>query len=279
MHRFRQSERSSSYLTTSKVGILSFVFTLYSVQALGCKCLPPNLVNAYTRSDFVAIVTFSKVTFDPNDGDYHDIEIETHRVFKGKAVTKMRANTSSSTSCAFSVSEGTTWLIFAWIGEDGKPTFGRCSGSVQIGREYEIFKHSIAAKDEEKGIGLKLVVLSFLQKNVSTNTNKYGITLTGTWVQPKPKEIQRFIKGFENKNRFAVYEFEINQDLSIGEIRAIQAFDNRELARKLAEHLRNNARAFSPTTQSIPEKTKLILVYFYYPTKGVHPSFVSFYDL
>ncbi len=87
------------------------------------------------------------------------------------------------------------------------------------------------------------------------------------------------MRGFENQRRFAVYELDVNEDLSIEKIKARQEFDNADLARRLLECVRENARINTTTIKGIPTKTKLFIIYYYYPVEGNDQSFVSRFDV
>lgn len=257
--------------TSAMKNILYFLFTILSIQAFGCKCAFPILIENYQRSDFVAVVKILKVTPDPQDEAYHTLEIEPIHLYKGKEYSIMKVNTFANTSCAFSLPEGSTWLVFAKLGNEGVPGFGACSGSQQIHRAVDAVKHSTAA---EKGIDLKLEVLSFLKKNELEDSNPYNLNLFDTGIPNTT-----IFRGFDNHNRFAVYELDINKDLSIDKITALREFDNPKLAQLLSEYLRKNARVNNTYRKGIPTKTKLVAVFYYYTTEGKAASFLSIIDL
>lgn len=245
-----------------------FLFlALFPIQAFGCKCSYPLLTENYQRSDFVAVVMVLKVTPDPKNGASHTLDIEPIHVYKGKESSLLSVNTFANTSCAFSLPEGSTWLVFAKVGANGIPGFGPCSGSEQIHRNLNAVKYPTVTYGKE--VDLKLGVLTFLKENGLANPNPYDLQLSDL------KLLNTIMfSGFEHQNKFAVYELDVNEDLFIGKITTLQSFDNPQLAQSFTAHLRKNARISPTTHKGIPTKTKLVLIFQYHSTEGRAASFV-----
>jgi hypothetical protein len=254
--------------------ILCFLFTLVSVSAFGCRCGFPKLMENYERSDFVAVVKIIKVTPDLKNETYLTLEIEPIEVYKGKEYAFMRVNTFANTSCAFSLPLGSTWLVFTQVEDNGVPGFGPCSGSQQIHRNVNAVNKPTTAEVYGKAVDLKLAVLSFLKNNGLENFNPYGLNLFDLKIQNSI-----MFKGFENQNKFAVYELDVNEDLSIKKITALQEFENPKLAQLFVRYLQKNARVSNITRTGTPTSSKLILVYYYYPSESKGLGFVSQFDL
>jgi len=238
--------------------ILFFLFTLLPVQALGFECIPAPLLYYYQESDFVSVVKVVGVKFTQNR-EHQQLKVEIVQVYKGKEVPFIRVKTASK----FYVAEGSTWLIFASMGDKGVPTFGYCSGSQQIDQ------YPNAAKNYKRHIDLKLEVLSFLKKNKLENSNSYQLNLPDVGIHT-----DTIFQNFENQNRFAVYQVDVNEDLSLGKITTLQAFDNPKLDQLLSERLRKYDHIYT-NRESIPTKTKLVVIYYYHPAGGNHPSYIS----
>jgi hypothetical protein len=257
--------------------ILCVLFALLSFEALGCICMTVPLMDYYGQSAFIATVKVTEVTPDREhrspEGDYHYLKVEVVQLYKGKAVPFIRVNMASNSSCAFEVLKS-TWLIFASMGDNDVPVFGACSGSLQIDRDLEDARYPRAAANYKRSLELKQEVLSYLKKNELEKVNPYNLTLFDIGLHKT-----NAFKGFDNQNRFAVYELDINEDLSIEKITALQSFDNPKLAQLFSEHLRINARVNTTFRKSIPTKTKLIVFYYYYPAVGNDLSFVSRIDV
>ncbi|GHB85094.1 hypothetical protein [Persicitalea jodogahamensis] len=252
--------------------ILGLFFALWSFQASGCHCSYPILAENYQSSGYVALVRIMKATPDPESDSYLNVEIEQLNLYKGKGTPTLKINTMANTSCAFSLPEGSTWLVFAKLDQKGIPGFGPCSGSQQLDR-FDPIQHPKAASNDKKSIELKLATLDFIKKKNLDSFNPYHLTLFSLG------GCDENIKGYENQRRFAVYEIDVSEDLSIKKITALQEFNNAELAQRLLECLRKNTRINNTNTKGIPTKTKMFVIYYHYPAEGNDPSFVGKFDL
>ncbi len=251
---------------------LCLLLTLWSISALGCHCSYPILSENYQESEFVGLVKISKVTPDPDNSTFLNLQIDLLNLYKGKETTTMRVNTAANSSCAFLVPEGSTWLVFAKLGSDGIPGFGACSGSQELNR-FDSIQYPKAASNDKRSIELKLATLDFLKKNNLESFNPNHLTLFSLG------GCDENIRGYENQRRFAVYELDVNEDLSITKITARQEFDNADLAHHVSECLRKNARINTTRIKGIPTKTKMFVIYYYYPAEGNDPSFVGRFDV
>jgi hypothetical protein len=254
--------------------ILSFFFALVSIQAFGCECIPAPLLYYYQKSDFVAAVKVVEITLDrehhSSEGDYHYLNIEIVQLYKGKEVPFIRVNTASETSCAFEVPKGSTWLVFASMGDNDIPVFGSCSGSKPTEPYYDMVKYPRAAQNYQQDLEKTLAVLHYMKTNGLENANPYHLNINDIGLYDTT-----IFRGFENQNQFAVYELDVNEDLSIGKIITLQAFDNPKLDQLFSEYLYKKARVNNSRRKEIPTKTKLFVIFHYYPANGNAPSSVS----
>lgn len=253
--------------------LLLFFLMLIAKETFSCDCIVTSLISKYEQSDFIATIKIFKVIKDENNKDYHDIDFELINLYKGTSINKLKIESELNSSCSFLPSENTTWLIFASKDHNGFLSFGACSGSEQIDRVFDLIKYPNLDVKYKKIIDLKLEVLDFIKENKLAVDNKfklmpidYGLCLDG-------------LKGFIEKDRFAVYELIVNRDLSIENIRILKRFNNKNLSKKLTVCLRNNLKITARNVDSIPEKAKIIMIYFYYSAEKENPSFVSTWDL
>lgn len=246
---------------------------LIAKEAFSCSCANPPLIEKYQSSDFVATIKILKVIQDENNKDYHDIEFELINLYKGASINKLKIESVLNSSCSFLPSENTTWLIFASKSHKAFLRSGACSGNEQIDQAFDLVKYPNAAINYKKSIDLKLEVLDFIKANKIEVDNKFklipidkGLCLDG-------------LKGFNEKERFAVYELTVNPNLSIKKIRILKRFKNKDLSKKLTVCLRDNIKINTRNLDEIPEKAKIIMVYFYYSTDKEYPSFIGKWDL
>ncbi|MFZ2784949.1 MAG: hypothetical protein WAZ36_11145 [Sediminibacterium sp.] len=246
---------------------------LIAKETFSCSCVNTPLLEKYQRSDFIATIKILKVIQDENNKDYHDIDFELINLYKGASINKLKIESVLNSSCSFLPSENTTWLVFASKDHNGFLSFGACSGSEQIDREFDLAKYPNLDVKYKKSIDLKLKVLDFIKGNKLAIDNKfklmpidYRLCLDG-------------LKGFNEKDRFAVYELIVNRSLSIENIRILKRFNNKDLSKKLTDCLRDNLKITARNVDAIPEKAKIIMIYFYYSAEKENPSFISLWDL
>lgn len=253
--------------------LLLFLLILISIETFGCSCGFTPLLEKYQRSEFIATAKILKVIQDDKNQDYHNIDIELINLYKGASTNKLKIISALNSSCSFLPSENTTWLIFASKDHNGSLSFGFCSGSEQIDRQFDLVKYPNLDAKYKKSIDLKLEALSYLRGSKISSVNKFNL-ITNDY-----RICSDDLKGFKEKNRFAVYELEVNQDLTIGKIKALKKFNNRKLSKKLTYCLQNNLQINTKRIQTIPEKTKLLLIYFYYLADEKNQSFITTWDL
>lgn len=253
--------------------LLLSLLMLISVKSFGCDCGIIPFLEKYQHSDFIATAKILKVTQDTQNIDYHDIEIELIEVYKGSPITKLKINSDLNTSCSFLTPKNTNWLIFASKDTKGFLSFGYCSSSEQIDRQFDLVQFPGLDTKYKKSIDLKLEALSYLKRNKISTVNEFNLTTNDYNI------CKDDLKGFRTSDRFAVYELNVNQDLTIDKIKVLQGFDNKELSEKLTNCLQNNLKIYIRSMKTVPAKTKLIVMYFYYPPEGKYQSFITPWDL
>ena len=250
--------------------LLSILFTIFYEHAFSCQCIPPSLMETYQGSDFVAVVKILKSTPDPKNDTYRTVEIETINQYKGTPTKSLRVNTSAHSSCAFSIPVNSTWMVFARKEKNGVTGFGACSGSRRTEPAYDAVTHPRAAQNYQKNLEKMLAVLNYVKTNGLENANPYHLNINDIGLYDTT-----IFRGFENQNQFAVYELDINKDLSIGKITTLQEFDNPKLDQLFSEYLYKKACINNFRRKEIPTKTKLFVMFHYYPAQGNAPSSVS----
>lgn len=236
-----------------------------STETIACTCGRIPILSNYQLSEFIASAKILKVE-KSNDEDYHDINIDLMKVYKGVNITKLKVRSLYGSSCSFLPSVNTTWLIFASKDDRGFLSFGFCSGSEQIHPDVKIITYPNSGK---KHLDLKLEVLSFLKKSKISAINQFNLKMNDFNIS------QDGLPGYTERNRFALYEIAVNQDLSIGNIRTLKGFNNKDLSKELIGRLRDKLKIDTENVNAIPEKTKIVLAYFYHSAEGGRPSFVS----
>ncbi|MBC6996459.1 hypothetical protein QWY85_02955 [Neolewinella lacunae] len=249
------------------------IFTLLPiVQLAACKCAYEYLVDRISQSEFVARIAINSVQPDPNDKDYHLLEITLLESFKGAKPDTLRVHSRLTSSCAFLPKENTEWLVFAsrW---KGRLSFGYCSGSKNMATPSHFYS-SRAAHNYQQSLHRKLNFLRTITGQGITVENEYELG-----VKIKGGALDAF-KGMDgNVGDFSLFQYEVRPNLSIRSRKVLIPFRNAQLAKKVNKMMRKAGPAVKWKVTSIPETTYLHVALFYYAGEGDHPSFISFYDL
>lgn len=255
--------------------LVSISFFLLPLKSIGCDCVTTTLINHFQYSEFVATAKIVKIQPNKQNEDYHDIEIEIINLYKGKFITSLQIQSVQRSSCAFYTPAGSTWLIFASRDNNGFLSFGACSGSLQMDRQFDTILYPGLDKKYAASIALKLGALAFLKKYESITSNQYHLNLSLS------QSSLDSLKGFNTNNRLAVYKVKISEKLTVAGIKTLTGFDNREMSVKLLACLRKNllVQPKDKKLKTIPKATSLILIYYYYPAEAGYPGFITTYDL
>ena len=239
-----------------------------------CSCNTPTLLANIYQSDFIATAKILKATKDPNDQEYHNIEIELIDVYKGTRVTKLKIWSAELSSCAFFTPIGTTWLIFASYDKDKVLSFHYCGGSQQIDRQFNLKEYSGLDRKYKSEIELKLDVLKFFRDKKMIPIDKTQLKIS--W----PTACMNDLKGFDGDSKdFMIYECIVNEDMSVTNISAVRNFKNNKLAKAFTACIPSNLKNNDNTKNAIPKKIKQYLVYYFYPNEKGNQSFISVFDL
>ena len=247
---------------------------LISVNAFACECMPRPLVERHQSADYVATAKILKMLPDKQDPNHFTLEIFPTNVYKGKPGTTLIEVFYEP--CSPFPSENSTWLIFATDGKKGLSSFEPCSGNLLLDRVFtadDSIRYPNAERNYKKSIELKLSVLEFLKKQKITEVNEYDLKKMLT------KDCFSDLKGYTNNNSFVVFKVKVNEDLTIGKISTLQAFDNSQLSNKLFNCLKENLKINIQESPKIPRKTSLMLIYYYYPAEAEYQSFIGAADL
>ncbi len=244
-----------------------------SLQALACKCARVGLADAFKQSEFVATAKVMSITLNKESEQYHNIEVELINVYKGENITKLKIYSAQRSSCAFYTEENSIWLIFA-NKKDGILTFGYCSASVQIDRQFNLIEYPKLDVKYKSSIDLKLSVLDWLKRSEISLKDEFTLEVV------RATDCYQLLKGFDGKKKdFAVVSFEINRDLSVGQIKLVKKFDNKKLSRAFLRCAKGDIKVSHQTLQTLPNKTTLYAIYYFYPREANDKSFVTQYDL
>ena len=240
-----------------------------------CECSIVKLLDLVATSDFVATARILNVTPDPTDKDFHDLEIELIDLYKGEPVTKLKLNSVLNSSCAFWTPENTTWLIYATKDKNGNLSFGECSGSRIVKPVFDKQKYPFAEINYQCSIERELEVLAYLKKegisparNTLINDSYLGACFT-------------VLRGIDlQQDHFALYSITVESQKGITGIKPLKAFNNQLLRDGVMKCLTENAKISERVNlANLPEKSEVVLAFYYYPAERGNPSFISTFDL
>ena len=256
--------------------IISF-FVCNSVAA--CSCNITSLIEKVQNSAFIAKIKILKISESKNDPDYKYAEIEVLELFKGNHIKNIKFSSELRNFCSLSVSENTTWLVFANKGKSEVMKFGYCYGSTELDRKYDKYesqKYPNAENNKRRSDELKISVLRYFKSRNITNPNVYRLEIDVV----EEDLIKKGLRGYEVSNqRFAVYEFKVEKNLIISKIKTLKAFDNQKLSDSLFFILKDAKIEPKKGLSTLNKRNRFILVLYYYPAEENYKSFISKYDL
>lgn len=255
-------------------GTFIILLMLLVEKALACSCATSPLVQRVAHSDFVGVAKIVGINPDPKNEMFHDLDIEIIELFKGERLSSLKIRSALNTSCAFFADENTTWLIFASRDKNGILSFGFCSGSLQFDRYTEATEYPDAAESFKRSLELKLSALRYMKQKGIVPVNEFNLH---TFVS---MDCLKAFNGYDLNERFAIYQVTVNPDLSIGEIKPLKEFGNTALKAGLPDCIENEAKVWSGNpNDSIPHKTHIIIIFYYYPAEKKDESFIGPYDI
>lgn len=241
-----------------------------SSNLLACECIPLSFEYNYQSSDFIAIAKILSVSDD--NSKCQKVEIEIIHLYKGEYINTLREVSAKKYMCATYTPPNTTWLIYANYNVDGIAVIGECSASFQIediayDPQYPNYKKNMDAKFQNTKDAL-----AFLKKKKLNSINEFGlkIDMSKTCI-PNLKAVD-----FKTKN-FVVFEVTVAKNLEIKKVKYLKAFDNKDFSKKLLDCFNNSVSVRKQIGQEIPYKSKVVIIYFYYPSEETSSGFLSKY--
>lgn len=242
--------------------LLVILLLFFSNLHFACSCLPMNINERISTSDFIAKVKIKKIWPDSENKNLSNIEIEILELYKGVSIKRMKIYSAQMTSCSFFTPENTTWLVFASKDKDGILKFGFCSGSQNIDKNFNSSQR-------------KIQLLKYLKSEKINMKSKTDVAYI-----INSDFLKKFNGVTEPKNNFALYEIAINKDLTIKSVKAIKEFQSQEINNEIVEILKTKSKVFAKNRESkITQEEKIIIPLFYYPKEKNNKSFISPYHL
>ena len=252
---------------------LLLLFLLLSCNAtLACRCSPRKFAEKYTQSDFVAIVKIVKVYENEGSEMFYKSDIIISALYKGNSTSSIYAYGSSDgktrSSCDIFFPEGTELIIYANKKSGTDYIFSSCSGYVNLTTKYNSKKREIDMLDSLKNLHINFTSKIWIDK-------KMGFS----------EELEQF-KGIELNKTYGLYEITFSSGLLVKSVRKIIGFGD-EIDNKLIQILQkskwvssqHDSSAHEVIKNHVPDNSKHLVGFYFYPPEKEDPSFVSEYDL
>jgi hypothetical protein len=149
--------------------------------------------------------------------------------------------------------------------QDGMLSFGQCSGSLQTDRTFIPPYDTRGPKNYRKSIELKEEILEYLRDH-NINPNPHDLTVSNSALQS--------IRGYKNKTNFAVFQIDVNADLSIAGIKVLKKFQNGALNRAVIKKMKANT-TFGLRERKLTEPVQFTIFCYFYEGTPASKSSVS----
>lgn len=262
-------------MTVGKLRVMKLIpgllFMFLSINSLACVCMLQKFAEKYTESDFVARARIIKAYKNEGEEELYKADILIYDLYKGHKIKSIyvegRSDGKRGSSCAIFIPENTELIIYAKKYEKRNFIIGYCPGLVYLNQDKRTF---IAERRE-------IAMLDILKKRAVKYTGL--LTLhpeTGSF----SGQTSRFTGISLNKN-FALYELIFTADVKLKSVNVISGFDKKtddELIKILnTSAWKANERNFA--RKSIPENSRFLIGFYYYPKEARYESFISENDL
>lgn len=243
--------------------ILFIVFSLISFSAWACSCAPINMTEKYIESDFVAMITITKIYPNEKNANSYRADIKINDLFKGEKLKSIyvygRSDKSMGTSCDIFIPENTKLVAYARKDSDGNYIVGMCSGLLYLnGRD-----------SKRQDIELEILEV-FKSKNIDyTNKTRY-LDITNFRAN-----LNQF-KGIQFDKKYGIYEITLDKDLKSTRVKEISGFGG-DIDDEMIQILSKTkwGLANPKMKDEISNSNKLLVGIYYYDADKNNPSFLS----
>ncbi|MGM8362494.1 hypothetical protein ACSV4D_11315 [Flavobacterium sp. ARAG 55.4] len=220
------------------------------------------MTEKYIESDFVAMVTITKIYPNEKNANSYRADIKINDLFKGEKLKSIyvygRSDKSMGTSCDIFIPVNTKLVAYARKDSDGNYSVGMCSGLLYLnGRDG-------------KRQDIELEILEVLKsKNIDyTNKTRY-LDITNF-----PANLNQF-KGIQLDKKYGIYEITLDHDLKSTQVKEISGFGG-DIDDEMIQILsKTKWRVSNPKLKDDIDNNKLLVGVYYYEADKENPSFLS----
>jgi hypothetical protein len=245
--------------------IFGFAFFNFFL-AEACMCSFTPITEHYQNSDFVAIGKILKVYPNESDEEIYEAEIQINELIKGPKISSIfvmgRSDGKMGSSCSIFTPEHTEYIFFGKKDVQGRIVFGACSGTRETERIKKYSPYLFELFD----------ILKNQQEDYSGKPDP-GFYLNFH------ESLEQF-KGKPLSEKFALYEVNFKEDLTVEKVKIIKGF-GKEVDQVLIQGLSQSGWMilYNRKQFSVPKGSKKLVGIFYYESDEENPSFLSPFDL
>lgn len=246
--------------------IFVLFFCFLSIGSFACVCGEQTITEKYIKSDFVAIVTITKIYPNEKNSNFYRADIKINELYKGEYLKSIfvygRSNKYEiGTSCDIFIPVNTKFVAYADKNDKGFYSVGMCSGLLYLN------KNRIKYQENELSI---LNTFRSKKINFTDKTNYYEISNSSI-------ELEKY-KGIQLEKRYALFEITLAPDLAIKKVELISGFGN-PIDNELVEILSRSKwsiRNRLGVKSEVQHDSKFLIGFYYYEAEKGDKSFVSF---
>ena len=239
------------------------LFCFLTVSSFACVCNPQTITEKYIKSDFVGIVTITKIYPNQKNSDSYKADIKINELFKGVKLKSIyvrgRSDREMGSSCDIFIPVNTKLVAYAYKNAEGLYEVGMCSGLLYLNK-----------KQLKPNPELEILSMFKAEKIKFTDKTWYHETSNSSLELLKYKDIKL------NKS-YGIYEITFSSNLAIKDVKEISGFGN-PVDKELIDILRNtkwSSKNSSGVKDEVSENTKFIIGFYYYGAEKGSRSFIS----
>jgi len=246
--------------------LFALLLFFLSFNSFGCVCDDRTMTDKYIKSDFVAIVTVTKIYPNEENSNYYKADIKIEELYKGEKLKSIYVYGRSNryeigTSCDIYIPVNTKFVAYADKNDLGFHSVGMCSGLLYLNKTRIKFQEN------------ELAILNTLKSKKINFTDKTNYRETSN----SSLELEKY-KGVKLEKRYAIFEITFEPDLVIKKVEIISGFGNpidNELIEILSRTKWSIRNRLGVKSESQNESKFLIGLYYYEVEKG-EKSFLTF---
>lgn len=241
-------------------------FCLLSLSSFACVCGIQTFTEKYIKSDFVAIVTITKIYPNEKNSNFYRADIKINELYKGENLKSIYVYGRSNryeigTSCDIFIPINTKFVAYADKSDFGFYSVGMCSGLLYLN------KNRIKYQENELAL-----LNTFKSKKINFTDKKNYHEISNSSL-----ELEKY-KGIQLAKSFGIYEITFTSDLAIEKVEKISGFDNPvddeliEILSRTKWSIRNSLAVNS----QVQDNKKFLIGLYYYQAEKDDKSFISF---